>query len=133
MGVLRILEALRSHFFNGHETNSKKASWVNWKKALASKDRGGLGISSLYAMNRGLMFKWVWRFLTQEPTLWTRVIKAIHGEDGRIGVTTRGGTNSCWMVIIQEMNALSKKGIDLMKYMRIKLGNGENTAFWEDK
>ncbi|GJV27201.1 RNA-directed DNA polymerase, eukaryota, reverse transcriptase zinc-binding domain protein [Tanacetum coccineum] len=82
MGVLRILEALRSHFFNGHETNSKKASWVNWKKALASKDRGGLGISSLYAMNRGLMFKWVWRFLTQEPTLWTRVIKAIHGEDG---------------------------------------------------
>nr|GEU68954.1 RNA-directed DNA polymerase, eukaryota [Tanacetum cinerariifolium] len=37
---------LRSHFINGHETNSKKASWVNWKKALVSKDRGGLGISS---------------------------------------------------------------------------------------
>nr|GFA64179.1 RNA-directed DNA polymerase, eukaryota, reverse transcriptase zinc-binding domain protein [Tanacetum cinerariifolium] len=100
LGVIRILEGLRSHFFNGHETNSKKASWVNWKKALVSKDRGGLGISSLFAMNRGLMFKWVWRFLTQESTLWTRVIKAIH---------------------------------DLLKYLRIKLGNGENTAFWEDK
>nr|GEW87449.1 hypothetical protein [Tanacetum cinerariifolium] len=78
-------------FFNGHETNSKQVSWVNWKKALVSKDRGGLGISSLFAMNKGLMFKWVWRFLTQESTLWTRVIKAIHGEDGRIGTTTRGG------------------------------------------
>nr|GEX25603.1 RNA-directed DNA polymerase, eukaryota [Tanacetum cinerariifolium] len=97
LGVIRILEALCSHFFNGHETNSKKASWVNWKKALVSKDRGGLGISSLFVMNRGLMFKWVWRFLTQESTLWTRVIKAIHGEDGRIGTTTRGGPKSCWM------------------------------------
>nr|GEU38658.1 RNA-directed DNA polymerase, eukaryota [Tanacetum cinerariifolium] len=85
LGVFHILEGLRSHFYNGHETNSKKASW------------------------------------------------AIHGEDGRIGTTTRGGPKSCWMVIIQEMYDLSKNGIDLLKYLRIKLGNGENTAFWKDK
>nr|GEW07627.1 hypothetical protein [Tanacetum cinerariifolium] len=124
---------VKSPFFDGHETNSKKASWVNWKKDLVSKDRGGLGISSLFAMNRGLMFKWVWRFLTQESTLWARIIKAIHGEDGRIGTTTRGGPKSCWMVIIWEMYDLSKNDIDSLKYLRIKLGNGENTAFWEDK
>ncbi|GKC69243.1 RNA-directed DNA polymerase, eukaryota, reverse transcriptase zinc-binding domain protein [Tanacetum coccineum] len=35
---------------------------------------------------------------------------AIHGEDGRIGVTTREGPKSCWMVIIQEMYDLSKNG-----------------------
>lgn len=99
-GVLRTLEAIRSHFFNGHDTNNKKASWVNWKKALTAKDRGGLGISSLYAMNRGLMFKWVWRFFTQESSLWARVIKAVHREDGKIGVNTRGVTKSCWMTII---------------------------------
>ncbi|GJT93605.1 hypothetical protein Tco_1082450 [Tanacetum coccineum] len=58
-GVLRTLESIRSHFFNGHDSNSKKASWVNWKKVLAPKERGGLGVSSLYALNRGLMFKWV--------------------------------------------------------------------------
>nr|GEW06150.1 hydroxycinnamoyl-CoA quinate/shikimate transferase [Tanacetum cinerariifolium] len=32
-----------------------------------------------------------------------------------------------------EMYDLSNNGIDLLKYLRIKLGNGENTAFWEDK
>nr|GEV33091.1 RNA-directed DNA polymerase, eukaryota, reverse transcriptase zinc-binding domain protein [Tanacetum cinerariifolium] len=32
---------------------SKKASWVNWKKVLAPKEKGGLGVSSLYALNRG--------------------------------------------------------------------------------
>ncbi|GKB27723.1 hypothetical protein Tco_0867124 [Tanacetum coccineum] len=78
-GVLRMLESICNYFFNGHDTNSKKASWVNWKKVLASKESGGLGVSSLYALNRGLMFKWIWRFHMQESSLWVRVIKAIHG------------------------------------------------------
>nr|GEX41823.1 RNA-directed DNA polymerase, eukaryota, reverse transcriptase zinc-binding domain protein [Tanacetum cinerariifolium] len=97
MGVLNTLEGIRSQFFNGHNSNSKKVSWMNWKKVLLSKDRGGLGVSSLYAMNRGMLFKWVWR----------------------IGATLRGGISSCWTTIIQEMNALAMKGIDLMKYMSI--------------
>ncbi|GKC52468.1 RNA-directed DNA polymerase, eukaryota [Tanacetum coccineum] len=63
---------------------SKKMSWVKWKNVLASKEKGGLGVSSLYALNRGLMFKWVWRFLTQSTSLWARVIKAIHGDDGKL-------------------------------------------------
>ncbi|GKB33610.1 hypothetical protein Tco_0873011 [Tanacetum coccineum] len=50
------LESIRSHFFNGHDPNSKRTSWVKWKNVLASKEKGGLGVSSLYALNRGLMF-----------------------------------------------------------------------------
>nr|GEZ51143.1 RNA-directed DNA polymerase, eukaryota, reverse transcriptase zinc-binding domain protein [Tanacetum cinerariifolium] len=103
------------------------------KKALLSKERGGLGVSSLYAMNIGLLFKWIWRFCTQGNTLWARIIKAIHGVDGRIRVNSRVGITSCWMSITKETNMLSMKGIDLMQYMRIKVGNGESTAFWEDK
>ncbi|GJR22729.1 RNA-directed DNA polymerase, eukaryota [Tanacetum coccineum] len=72
LGVLRNPESLRSHFFNGSAPNNQKASWVNWKNALASKDKGGLGISSLYALNRGLMFKWYWRFFTKDSSLWSR-------------------------------------------------------------
>ncbi|GJU40602.1 RNA-directed DNA polymerase, eukaryota, reverse transcriptase zinc-binding domain protein [Tanacetum coccineum] len=49
------------------------------------RKKGGLGVSSLYALNRALMCKWVWRFTTQKNLLWTRVIKAIHGEDGKNG------------------------------------------------
>nr|GEY48998.1 RNA-directed DNA polymerase, eukaryota, reverse transcriptase zinc-binding domain protein [Tanacetum cinerariifolium] len=98
---------------------TKKATWVNWKKVLLSKDRGGLGVSSLYAMNRGLLFKWIWRFFTQGNTLWARVIKAIHGADGRIGAILSVGISSCWTTITHEIS-LSKKGIDLMEYMHIK-------------
>nr|GEZ69772.1 RNA-directed DNA polymerase, eukaryota [Tanacetum cinerariifolium] len=133
MGVLNYIESLRSHFFNGHDIKSKKATWVNWKKVLVAKDRGGLGISSLYAMNRGLLLKWVWRFVSQKNTLWARVIQALHGVDGKIGTLLKGGHRSCWTSIIQEMNNMDQKGINFMSFIRIKLGNGAKTRFWEDK
>nr|GEW53646.1 RNA-directed DNA polymerase, eukaryota [Tanacetum cinerariifolium] len=42
-GILRSLESIRSKFFNGIDDSKNKASWVQWSKALASKDNGGLG------------------------------------------------------------------------------------------
>ncbi|GJW10407.1 RNA-directed DNA polymerase, eukaryota, reverse transcriptase zinc-binding domain protein [Tanacetum coccineum] len=131
-GVIQILESLRSKFFNGHESSGKKASWVQWKKALAPKDNGGLGIFSLYALNRGLIFKWVWRFLAHEPTLWSRVIKAIHGANGKIDEISGIGSNSCWINIIKEVRRLEEKGINLLLFMKKKLGNGLSTLFWDD-
>nr|GEX55150.1 RNA-directed DNA polymerase, eukaryota [Tanacetum cinerariifolium] len=61
MKVLQNMESICACFFNGADVNSKKPSWVRWKSVLAAKDVGGLGVSSLFALNRGLMFKWVWR------------------------------------------------------------------------
>ncbi|GJW79157.1 RNA-directed DNA polymerase, eukaryota, reverse transcriptase zinc-binding domain protein [Tanacetum coccineum] len=43
LSVLRTLESIRSKKFKGHDINSNKASWVNWKKVLASKEKRGLG------------------------------------------------------------------------------------------
>ncbi|GJU03453.1 hypothetical protein Tco_1113791 [Tanacetum coccineum] len=62
MCVLHMLEDYFALFFSGPamKLNSKKTSWVKWKNVLASKEKGGLGVSSLYALNRGLMFKWIW-------------------------------------------------------------------------
>ncbi|GJV89233.1 glycine dehydrogenase A, mitochondrial [Tanacetum coccineum] len=132
MGVLRRLESIRSYFFNGHDPNSKRTSWVKWKNVLASKEKGGLGVSSLYALNRGLMFKWVWRFFTQNTSLWSRVIKAIHGEDGKVGKQVKSAFPSYWMDIVHEINVLKNQGINLLNCMQMKLGNGDKTAFWED-
>ncbi|GKF20805.1 hypothetical protein Tco_0069443 [Tanacetum coccineum] len=122
-GILKVLESIRSHFFNGHDISSKKVSWVNWNKVIASKDKGGLGVSSLYALNRGLLFKWIWRFLTQGSSLWAKIIKAMHGVDGNLGSNSKGGMKSCWSSIVTEVNALANKGIDLMQFLRIKMGN----------
>ncbi|GJX64794.1 RNA-directed DNA polymerase, eukaryota [Tanacetum coccineum] len=119
-------------FFNGHEINSNKASWVKWKSVLASKEKGGLAVFSLYALNRALMMKWVWRFYSQKESLWARVIKAIYGDDGQVGKVSKAGSRSCWRNIVNEVRILSNQGIKVLDYMRIKLGNEESTAFWDD-
>nr|GEZ23180.1 RNA-directed DNA polymerase, eukaryota, reverse transcriptase zinc-binding domain protein [Tanacetum cinerariifolium] len=131
-GVLKSIESMCSRFFTGHGSNSKKASWINWKKALASEERGGLGISSLYALNRGLFFKWIWRFVTQKNSLWARVIQAVHGLDGKIGPNMRWGYKSTWTSIVQEFHTLASKGINVFQFLRRKIGNGVDTKFWED-
>ncbi|GJT30787.1 hypothetical protein Tco_0911062 [Tanacetum coccineum] len=50
-GRFTLLKSVR--FFNGQEQKSNKASWVKWNKVLTPKDKGGLGVSSLFALNEG--------------------------------------------------------------------------------
>nr|GEZ27011.1 RNA-directed DNA polymerase, eukaryota [Tanacetum cinerariifolium] len=49
---LQRLESIRSHLFNGNDLHGKVMSWVKWKNVLASKEKGDLGVSRLYALNR---------------------------------------------------------------------------------
>ncbi|GJY20567.1 hypothetical protein Tco_0393133 [Tanacetum coccineum] len=58
-GVLKVMESIRSNFFKGVEFGDKKVSWVAWDKVLASKKKGGLGVSSFLALNRALILKWL--------------------------------------------------------------------------
>lgn len=99
---------------------------------LVSKEIGGFGVSSLNALNRALMFKGVWQFLTQSSSLWARVIKVIHGNDGKMRKNTKSTYPFIWLDIVHEMDLLKKQGIDVVNYIKIKLGNGENTSFSED-
>ena len=99
---------------------------------LVLKEKGCLGVSSLYALNRALMFKWIWRFITQSSSLWAKVIKAIHGDDGKIGENSKSAYPSIWLDIVHEMETLKKQGIDVYSFIHKKLGNGALTAFWED-
>nr|GEV27083.1 1-aminocyclopropane-1-carboxylate synthase-like [Tanacetum cinerariifolium] len=111
---------------------SKKATWIKWSNVLADKAKGGLGVSSLYALNRGLMIKWLWRFYARNTSLWVRIVKAIHGEDGKVGQNISSRSYSCWLNIVKVVSVLQAKGVNVLKYVRLKLGNGESTLFWKD-
>ncbi|GJR43190.1 RNA-directed DNA polymerase, eukaryota [Tanacetum coccineum] len=96
--VLKSLESIRSRFFNGQDSKSRKVSWVKWDKILTSKDKGGLGVPSLYALNRG-----------------------------------ESGGQTCWMSIVKEVKVLKGRGVNVLDFIRLKLGNGESSSFWDDK
>ncbi|GJU97659.1 RNA-directed DNA polymerase, eukaryota, reverse transcriptase zinc-binding domain protein [Tanacetum coccineum] len=131
--VLRKMESIRGRFFNGSSQNGMKHSWVKWKNVMSSIQNGGLGVSSLLALNRALLFKWVWRFFSYQSCLWSKVIKGIHGIDGNIGRKVSNQHPSLWLDIIKEVNLLQNRGIDLMSFLQRRMGNGEETLFWDDK
>ncbi|GJU97812.1 hypothetical protein Tco_1327083 [Tanacetum coccineum] len=126
------MESFRRNFFNGMDRSENKMVWIRWEKLLASKKNGGLGISSFFATNRALPFKWMWQFITQCSSLWSNFIKAIHGDKGAIDNPNSSSRTSIWLDLICEFSSLTHKGIDLIALVKRKLGNGENTLFWED-
>ena len=50
-----------------------------WNDILAEKDVGGLAIGSLRALNLALISKWWWRLKVENDSLWSKVIRSLHG------------------------------------------------------
>nr|GEW66678.1 RNA-directed DNA polymerase, eukaryota, reverse transcriptase zinc-binding domain protein [Tanacetum cinerariifolium] len=127
--VLHSMESIRRNFFNGIQGDERKITWVKWSKVLASKKYGGLGVSSYYAFNRALLFKWVWRFISQDNSLWCRFITSMHGlKLLKLSLFH----SSTWNTIIREINVLKSQGVDLISHCKIRVGNSMRTQFWND-
>ncbi|GJZ10009.1 RNA-directed DNA polymerase, eukaryota, reverse transcriptase zinc-binding domain protein [Tanacetum coccineum] len=132
IGVLNHLESIRRKFFYGVDGSDRKFAWIGWNMVLTSKKNGGLGVSSFFAHNRALLFKWVWRFLTDGSSLWTRFIKAIFGNKRALDTHKLILRRSPWQDVILAIHSLQSKCINLMDFIQKKVGNGENTSFWDD-
>nr|GFA10581.1 RNA-directed DNA polymerase, eukaryota [Tanacetum cinerariifolium] len=129
-GILNSMEAIRSKFFNGMESLTNKITWAAWNKVLASKENEGLGVSSYYALNRALLLKWVWHFISQDGSLWFRVIKALY----RTSIDSHPvNLSSNWCSIIRELHLLVGKGFHFLDHCKKRIGNGKDTCFWYDK
>ncbi|GJU86509.1 RNA-directed DNA polymerase, eukaryota [Tanacetum coccineum] len=100
--VLSSMEAIRRNFFYGSQEADKNITWVKWSKVLAAKQFGGLGVSSLFYLNRALLLRWV-----------------------------RSGT-SLWRTITSEVNGLKAQGVDILSHCLKRVGNGLSTKFWFD-
>nr|GEV17392.1 putative ribonuclease H-like domain-containing protein [Tanacetum cinerariifolium] len=123
-GVLKELEAVRRQFFYGADHLNNKITWAAWNKILASKQKGGLGVSSFHALNRALLLKWVWRFVSQDGSLWSRVIQAIYGNtitNHQVHVASN------WGSILREVNLLKEKGFDFLSHCSKRIGDGNST------
>ncbi|GJR38800.1 RNA-directed DNA polymerase, eukaryota [Tanacetum coccineum] len=75
--VLNNIESIRNKFFLGAEMDERKLTWIQWRKTMASKKHGGLGIGSLYG-----------------------IIKSLFGNDGGfagISSSRRGGSEDFWI------------------------------------
>ncbi|GJS32829.1 RNA-directed DNA polymerase, eukaryota [Tanacetum coccineum] len=74
---------------------------------------GASPILFYFGLNRALLFKWVWRFISQDGSLWARVISAIHGSNIQ---EHRLCPSSVWNSISREVRVLKNLGVDLISY-----------------
>nr|GEW62837.1 RNA-directed DNA polymerase, eukaryota, reverse transcriptase zinc-binding domain protein [Tanacetum cinerariifolium] len=100
---------------------------------MAKKQQGGLGVHSMFTLNHALLFKWIWRFKSSHSGIWINVIKAIHGNEGSLNSHPPYHGGSVWLSIIHAIEKLKSKGIDLLSFCNLKLGNGHYIRFWIDK
>nr|GEW33182.1 RNA-directed DNA polymerase, eukaryota, reverse transcriptase zinc-binding domain protein [Tanacetum cinerariifolium] len=77
--------------------------------------------------------KEAWKEVVDKSSLWTRVIKAIHGDDGKLDKDVIIGGQTCWTSIVKEARSLKGTGINVVDLILLKLGNGDSSSFWEDK
>nr|GEU66066.1 RNA-directed DNA polymerase, eukaryota [Tanacetum cinerariifolium] len=123
------MEAIRSKFFNGMEPSTNKTTWAAWNKVLASKENEGFGVSSYHALNCALLLKWVWRFISQDGSLWFRVIKALYGTSIDSHPVN---LSSNWCSIIRELHLLVGKGFHFLDNYKKRIGNGRDACFLYD-
>nr|GEW02000.1 reverse transcriptase domain-containing protein [Tanacetum cinerariifolium] len=109
VGILNDMEPIRRNFFNGIEKSERKTAWIRWETILASKKNGGLGVSSFFSTNRSLLFKWIWHFLSQDSSLWSRFIQAIHGVRGAIDNKNSSIKGSIWLDIVRDISSFNHR------------------------
>ncbi|GKA14061.1 RNA-directed DNA polymerase, eukaryota, reverse transcriptase zinc-binding domain protein [Tanacetum coccineum] len=127
------LESLRSNFFWGSDVNGKKIMWISWRLVLAAKEKGGLGIGSLYSLNHALIQKWRWRFFNNPQALWVLLIKAIHGEHGDgSSFYNHVRDQGVWGRIVRSINSMHEKGLVPHSFLQRRVSNSASTKFWHE-
>nr|GEZ58185.1 RNA-directed DNA polymerase, eukaryota [Tanacetum cinerariifolium] len=99
-------------------------------KVLAAKKNGGQGVSSFHALNHALLLKWVWRYISQDGSLWYRVIQAIHGPSIESHASQ---VSANWCSILRELEVLKSKGFNFLSHCSKRIGDGSQTRFWQDR
>nr|GEZ55497.1 RNA-directed DNA polymerase, eukaryota, reverse transcriptase zinc-binding domain protein [Tanacetum cinerariifolium] len=121
IGVLNHLESIRRNFFYGVDGSYRKLAWIGWNMVLTSKKNGGLGVSSFFAHNRALLFKWVWRFLTNGSSLLTHFFKAMFGNKRALDTHKLIPRRSPWQDVILAIHSLQSKGEVALKVLYKRL------------
>ncbi|KAK9058221.1 hypothetical protein SSX86_023061 [Deinandra increscens subsp. villosa] len=128
--VIKKLESIRARFFWGFDDQEKKSPWIKWDLVLTSKENGGLGFGSLFAMNIALLYKWRWRFVNEGDALWTRLIKVIHGDC--IDKVRGANFPSTWRRIYKACKSCNEMQLLPSFVIRKQVGLGNETRFWKD-
>ena len=94
----------------------------------SEKSKGGIGLKSLYKLNKALLSKWSWRFANEINALWRKAICCKFGESSG-GWHTRDIRGSYGTSLWKD---ISKEWLFFYQNAVFVLGDGRRINFWRD-
>lgn len=126
--ILQGVDRLSRNFLWGSTENKKKVHLVGWNKITRSKEEGGLGLQAAKQKNTVLLAKLNWRFQSEKPALWVRVLSLKYCCQRRT-LSSRIRQKPC-----SPIWSGFKKGTPIfIKGMKWIAGNNSGLSFWFDK
>lgn len=124
--VLRKLTQSIRNFWWGHAKDQKKMHFLNWSWFNVCKEKGGLGLRSLEHLNKALVAKLGWRFLSEPNSLWCQLLAAKYMRNGCFwSMKKPQKCSSTWAAILDCREHLKYGCIWLV-------GDGSNINVWYD-
>ena len=131
--AITIEKKFSSFLWSGKE-ESKKLCNVSRATVTLSKSIGGLRIGSLRDKNKALLCKWLWRFGSEESSLWKQVIKFIHNTNcsNLMPQASITGAGSIWTGMINHCVKDNRLQVIVSHQSMVLIGNDKRTVFWLD-
>ena len=76
---------------------------MKWDIIQKRKKQGGLGVGDLVVKNAALLFKWWWKFFSEDCPLWKKVVCACNNINLEASITLKGSgkTGGPWIAIYE--------------------------------
>jgi hypothetical protein len=124
-GVKKRLDFYRSRFFWQNDEHRRKYRLTRWNIICRPKDQGGLGVEVLDLKNKCLLSKWLFKLLNEDG-VWQELLHNKYLRTKTLSqVTTKPTDSPFWKGLMGVKDDFFSRG-------SFKVGNGQNTRFWED-
>lgn len=126
MSMYKRIQPVLTRFWWDGPDNTRKMSWVAWKKMIKSKAEGCLGFRDIQLFNHALLAKISWRIITVPECLLARILKGKYcHKKSFLEVELPSACSHGWRGIIQGRNLLRDN-------LGKAIGNGMTTKVWKD-
>jgi hypothetical protein len=124
-GVKKRLDFYRSRFFWQNDEHRRKYQLTRWNIICRPKDQGGLGVEVLDLKNKCLLSKWLFKLLNEDG-VWQELLHNKYLRTKALSqMTTKPTDSPFWKGLMGVKD-------DFFSFGSFKVGNGQNTCFWED-
>ena len=107
---------------------------MKWEIVQQPKCKRGLGVGEIVIKNAALLFKWRWRYASEENSLWRRVVQSVHNEDQATLPSCSiskipGPWQSTKRLLVEQQSTV--KGF--LQHLQISVSSGTKIRFWNDQ